>query len=884
VVTTLDWYGRTKETSLTDSGGNDLADTSYDANGNVATVSNPYRSGGTEVYTTYGYDVLGRQVSIKEPDCSGSTCSTKTSAPYGSTMLLTDEAGHQRKLFVDGIGRLTKVLEEDASDTNLGLETDYSYYQNYSNSTYQTIITQQGAASSPQWRVRTFTHDLLGRIVSKSSPEAGTTTYSFLQSSSPCAGDTTKVCSRTDARGVVTTYTYDALSRLTGISYDTTGTTAASTSSIAYYYNQTSYNGLTISDGVGQRTGMSDGTGSTAWSFNALGQVMATRKTLNSITKQANFTYNPDGTLNTLQDFGGTTFTYSYTGAGLPNGITDQTGFNWVSNGTYNAAGQLTGLNNQLTIPYPIVRTITYNNRLQPASIEAQVYGYAQQILDYTYGSPGQNNGNILSIQNGMDGTGGRNQTFTYDNLNRVASAGDTAHWGESYTYDNWGNMVGKSITLGSGYSFAVSSNANNQLSNLTYDSAGDVVSDQLGNSFTYNAEGKIVSAGGGSYSYDGGGNRVIKTNSSGTTLYWPSSVNGIVDESNSSATSWGRQIFLGKLRIWSEDTTGSGRYLLQDHLGSTRVTIGSNGSTEDDLDYRAFGDVVANYGGSPSDDHYVFTGYESDASDSSTDYAQFRNLGMEMGRFTRPDPYDGSYDQTNPQSFNRYSYALNNPLVFTDPSGQSVTVCDNSNNCYTYSDEQWNEMMANGGGSGGLSVDSNGNVICSDGSVCGSVSYNPDNSFSLAFMNFATNGAINYFKPTGLPNNGLIDPVLSGTLPNLGPGSTDDGCMAAQSALAGLAGYTGATDPPGTNPGVADQVSEAAKDPAVQATAGYEATKVAGKAIATGAAERLGGIVGEAFVPAIGWAAATYTVVSAVHDGYEYFENHGGSESCQGK
>jgi hypothetical protein len=125
-----------------------------------------------------------------------------------------------------------------------------------------------------------------------------------------------------------------------------------------------------------------------------------------------------------------------------------------------------------------------------------------------------------------------------------------------------------------------------------------------LGNSFTYNAEGKIVSAGGGSYSYDGGGNRVIKTNSSGTTLYWPSSVNGIVDESNSSATSWGRQIFLGKLRIWSEDTTGSGRYLLQDHLGSTRVTIGSNGSTEDDLDYRAFGDVVANYGGSPSDDH----------------------------------------------------------------------------------------------------------------------------------------------------------------------------------------------------------------------------------------------------------------------------------------
>ena len=34
------------------------------------------------------------------------------------------------------------------------------------------------------------------------------------------------------------------------------------------------------------------------------------------------------------------------------------------------------------------------------------------------------------------------------------------------------------------------------------------------------------------------------------------------------------------------------------------------------------------------------------------------------------PDPYDGSYDFSNPQSFNRYSYVLNNPLSFTHPLG----------------------------------------------------------------------------------------------------------------------------------------------------------------------------------------------------------------------
>jgi hypothetical protein len=39
------------------------------------------------------------------------------------------------------------------------------------------------------------------------------------------------------------------------------------------------------------------------------------------------------------------------------------------------------------------------------------------------------------------------------------------------------------------------------------------------------------------------------------------------------------------------------------------------------------------------------------------------------------PDPYDGSYDATNPQSLNRYTYVLNNPLAFTDPSGQKKPV-----------------------------------------------------------------------------------------------------------------------------------------------------------------------------------------------------------------
>ncbi|HYX72902.1 MAG TPA: RHS repeat-associated core domain-containing protein [Nitrososphaera sp.] len=38
--------------------------------------------------------------------------------------------------------------------------------------------------------------------------------------------------------------------------------------------------------------------------------------------------------------------------------------------------------------------------------------------------------------------------------------------------------------------------------------------------------------------------------------------------------------------------------------------------------------------------------------------------------RFSQPDPYDGSYDITNPQSFNRYSYVKNDPVNMVDPTG----------------------------------------------------------------------------------------------------------------------------------------------------------------------------------------------------------------------
>jgi RHS repeat-associated protein len=86
------------------------------------------------------------------------------------------------------------------------------------------------------------------------------------------------------------------------------------------------------------------------------------------------------------------------------------------------------------------------------------------------------------------------------------------------------------------------------------------------------------------------------------------------------------------------------------------------------EADYFPFGSqrtVITNLADNP----YQFTGYEYD-SGTGYNYAVARFDAGRWGRFLSPDPYLGSMDITNPQSLNRFSYVLNNPLNLIDPLG----------------------------------------------------------------------------------------------------------------------------------------------------------------------------------------------------------------------
>src|SRR5262249_3369260 len=111
----FDGLGRKKQTQLKDPEGDVFSETTYDAFGRVATVTNPHRANpsSTDGTTSNAYDVLGRVISVTRPD--GSIAHSSYADP--NTVTVTDEAGKQRRSVSDAVGRLIEV-DEPAGGTS----------------------------------------------------------------------------------------------------------------------------------------------------------------------------------------------------------------------------------------------------------------------------------------------------------------------------------------------------------------------------------------------------------------------------------------------------------------------------------------------------------------------------------------------------------------------------------------------------------------------------------------------------------------------------------------------------------------------------------------------------------------------------------------------
>jgi RHS repeat-associated protein len=106
--------------------------------------------------------------------------------------------------------------------------------------------------------------------------------------------------------------------------------------------------------------------------------------------------------------------------------------------------------------------------------------------------------------------------------------------------------------------------------------------------------------------------------------------------------------------------------YLLPDHLGSTSLTTDASGHMLSELRYTAWGEVRYNAGVTPTD--YTYTGQYSDSYINLLWYGS-RHYDPALGRFISPDSIVPLASQ-GVQAWDRFGYANNNPVRYTDPSG----------------------------------------------------------------------------------------------------------------------------------------------------------------------------------------------------------------------
>jgi RHS repeat-associated protein len=420
------------------------------------------------------------------------------------------------------------------------------------------------------------------------------------------------------------------------------------------------------------------------------------------------YSYNLAGLMVSESYPSGRVVTTSYDGAGRLSSVNGQKAVE--ANKTY-AAGfsyWAQGAVKAVTLGNGLIEQTTYNARLQMTQMKLGTASSPASVvqLDYGYGTT-NNNGNLLSQMITAPKTAGGSlaltQTYGYDSLNRLQSAGENGTaWQQTYDCDRFGNRAVRATSYipspqltpqsASLTDFSAFDQSNNRLSvtkypQVLYDFAGNLKRDQVGSTFTYDGENRQLTASVGgasaSYFYDGDGQRVKKVVGSVTTVFVYNASGQLVAEYVSDP-------------VPPPAGGGGTSYLTSDHLGSTRVVTKVDGSVKARYDYLPYGEElpstiggrssVADYGSADSTKQ-KFTAKERDV-ESGLDYFLARYYSSAQGRFTSPDEFTGGpielycfaaqassnptfyADPASPQSLNKYQYAGNNPLCYVDPDG----------------------------------------------------------------------------------------------------------------------------------------------------------------------------------------------------------------------
>jgi RHS repeat-associated protein len=660
----FDSWGRVKyDQAPTISGAPSVVQTIYDALGRIYQKSPPYFAGFSPSFVTYSYDLLDRPLSEQRRISDANSGSQTTQYSYGRlTQSVTDANGHATTKIFNVISQVSQVTDAASGS----LQYVYDAFGNLRQTT------------DPNGNHVVSTYDARGNKLTMDDPDLGHWVYSYYP--------TGELMTQTDANNNQTTFTYDRVSR-PKTRVEPEGTTTWSYGLTAAARDVGKLTTVTSPGGYGE-----------VHSYDLYGRPQDVSTTIDGTAYVISNAYDPaTGYLSSV--------TYPTSTAAVANSRFK------VAIGYQNGIMQsITDANSPATVYWQQIATnamgqgidAQYGNGLHTFSTYDSITGLlanrftgaSSQIQNLSY--QWDKVGNLTERKDaGLVLT----EDFLYDSLNRMYQSTLNTVINLSVGYDALGNITSKSDigtatwTYDINHKHAVSTAGSHS---YTYDANGNIKT-RDGSSLTwasYNLP-TLINQGTNSAQLFYGASRArykqISTTASGgnlpagteTTLYVG---NGMFEKVTKpgGVIEYKHYIFGGKelvaIRTLRSNSVNDTRYLHLDHLGGVDTITNESGAIVVKLSFDAFGKrrSPTSWGASPSSSDW--TNIAALTHRGFTSQEGLDNVGLIHMNGRVYDPLIGRFLSADPviqvplllQSYNRYSYVLNNPLSLVDPTGYS--------------------------------------------------------------------------------------------------------------------------------------------------------------------------------------------------------------------
>lgn len=706
--TLLDGLLRLRQTQVASpSGGRLLTDTFYDSAGRKVKTFDNYHATGTAGATLVTateralvpdqnrtvYDGAGRVTGEVFQPYDVERWRTKTYHAGDRTDITPPAGGTATSVLVDGRGQTVELRHYHGAIPTPGTpgSWDPTTYQH----DRKGLLTRVTDAMGNTWRYR---YDIRGRQTEVEDPDKGLTVSTY--------DNAGRLSTHTDAEGRRLAYLYDPLDRKRAVYDNQVGGTMRA---------QWIYDTLA----KGQLTQSTRFVGSASYQVKATGYTDSYQRTGTQVVIPASetglagtynfgYSYHADDSLasSSLPATSGLpaeALTYGYNSFGSPvtlDALYGDVALSYVADTQYNALRQLDQFEMYTGSGGRVWQKFTREletGRLTGVRIDRD--SQAPHTLSdrrYAYDPAG----NITRAQDVAPAPVDDTQCFSYDYMQRlveawtpssgdcdatrsVAALGGPAPYWHGWRFDKAGNRSLQTVHTAAGDSttnyhypaagaprpHAVTSTSGAQSGSYGYDAAGNTTSRPGGSSgtqtLTWSPEGQLESStdltGTTSYIYDADGNRLVRRDPAGRTLYLPQQE--IRYDNTAGNTSCTRYYgFAGN--VVASRTAAGLTWLGADHQGTAQVAVDA---VTQDATIRRHTPYGASRGGDPTwVNDKGFVGGTRD--NTGLVHLGARMYDQGLGTFISVDPL---VDMLDVRSLNAYAYGWNNPLTFSDPDGQ---------------------------------------------------------------------------------------------------------------------------------------------------------------------------------------------------------------------